>query len=634
MLRSARLFAPLLLAAAALPALAGTVAFDTTGGDAWTFAKTLTGSAEGCAAVTLRSPAGSVPATLVDGRFAARVPLHGGDNAVAALCDGAVAAGQRWSVRLDDRPVARIRLRAGDAVTLDAGASRAAPGRGAPILRRDWRAAAGNPAPLPTADGRPLDGAAGETVTLRPPAVDGDYGVVLRTTDALGRADEAKLLLRAENGALRAAERPAWIDDAVVYGVAPHFFGPRGLADVAARLDDIAALGATVLWLSPITAAPDDDFGYAVTDHFAVRESFGGDADLKALVAGAHARGIKVIMDFVPNHLSDAHPYHVDAEARGAASPYHGWFDRGGDGAVTSYFGWDNLKNLDFDEAEVRAMMTAAFRHWVEEFDVDGFRIDVSWGVHERAPEFWPGLVAELKRIKPDLLLLSESTIREDWPAAAGFDAAYDWTEKLGHWAWTDVFAPEGPDLDRLRAALAATEDAEALVFRFLNNNDTGARFVTRFGPDQTRLAATLLMTLPGLPLVYNGDEAGAEFEPYQQEEAIDWTDRHGLRAHYARLIALRRAEPALHGRGLRMLATEADERVLAYVRPGATPAGDVLVAINFGAAATVRLPTAGGIDLLTGASVRAEGGRVALPARGAVVLRAAVAPASERVKK
>ena len=188
--------------------------------------------------------------------------------------------------------------------------------------------------------------------------------------------------------------------------------------------------------------------------------------------------------------------------------------------------------------------MTEAFAYWVREFGIDGFRADAAWGVRERAPEFWPRLRDELKRIDPDLLLLAEASARDPFYDIAGFDAAYDWTHRLGEWAWRDAFEEGGSTAARLRTTLigsrarrspaAPMPRSGALVFRFLNNNDTGERFVTRYGVARTRLAATMLLTLPGLPLLYTGDEIGAEFEPYDGGAALSWAGAHGLRERCA----------------------------------------------------------------------------------------------------
>jgi glycosidase len=169
-----------------------------------------------------------------------------------------------------------------------------------------------------------------------------------------------------------------------------------------------------------------------------------------------------------------------------------------------------------------------------------------------------------------------------------------------------------------------------ALVFRFLNNNDTGERFVTRYGVARTRLAATMLLTLPGLPLLYTGDEVGAEFEPYDEGPVLSWTDPHGLHAHYARLVALRRTHAALRSERLEVLATSHPNTVLAYVRPGERREDDILVLLNYGPqpvrAALPVSPLEGAnslVDLMSDAAVpiAPERASLELPGWGARVL-------------
>jgi hypothetical protein len=232
---------------------------------------------------------------------------------------GALAE-QHWTVRLRDATVARAVASVDrDGVALDATASVPAPAAAAPIVAYDWRAAPGNPASIA---GLP---AAGPQVTLVPPAVDGDYRVTLGVTDGLGRRDESGVMLRVARGRARvldpARDHPAWVDRAVLYGIDPFAFGPRGFADVTERLDALKALGVTVIWLSPITATLDREFGYAVTDYFRLRPDFGDEAALHALIDGAHRRGLRVIMDFVPNHLSERNAYYADAAAHAGFRP-------------------------------------------------------------------------------------------------------------------------------------------------------------------------------------------------------------------------------------------------------------------------------------------------------------------------
>lgn len=270
--------------------------------------------------------------------------------------------------------------------------------------------------------------------------------MTLRVTDALGRSDDSTAVFQVVDGEPKEVDlahyRPTWTRDAVVYGVSPFAFRKHSYEEIRARLRDIAQLGATVIWLSPITAAPSDDFGHAVTDHFRSRLEFGPERQLRALIDAAHAFGLRVIMDFVPNHFSVEHRYCIDAVRQKAQSPYSAWFERDASGEPTHYFDWEYLKNLEYDNPEVQRYMIEAFAHWVREFGVDGFRVDVSWGVRERAPEFWPRWREELKRIDPDLLLIAEAAARDGYYFSHGFDAAYDWTEQLGQWAWRLALRP------------------------------------------------------------------------------------------------------------------------------------------------------------------------------------------------
>lgn len=649
-LRSSRLLLLAALLGGCQSLLAPDLAFDTDGGEAWTFDKLIGGRIDAghCDQIELRSPAGTVPAWSDGRRFEARVPLQEGVNRVQAGCRGtrAAQAEQAWAVQLEDAPKAWIRLRVEDGtVHLDAGRTERAEGIPAPIVRYEWSARPDNPAPLiPVAGGEPIDQQplVSEQLELRVPAADGEYYVTLRVFDALGRVDQSTGVFRVTAGEAAEVdlqrEHPAWVDRAVVYGVVPFFFGPTGFRDVLERLEQIAALGVTAIWLSPVTAAPEGDFGYALADPFRVRAEFGTEAEFHALVQRAQALGLRVIMDFVPNHVSDRHRYYLDVARRGSRSPYYGWFERGAGGEIASYFDWDNLKNLDYDNPEVQNYVIAAFAYWVRRHGVDGFRVDAGWGVRQRAPEFWQRWREELKRIDPDLFLLAEASARDPYYVRSGFDAAYDWTEQLGRWAWQDVFRADGSgaDLDRLRAALTNRGrgyPADTLILRFLNNNDTGERFIGRYGLGMTRVAAALQFTVPGVPVIYTGDEIGAEYEPYDEGPPLVWQDPHDLTPYYARLAALRRDTPALWSERLELVGNDQEERVLSFLRPGPTPAEDVLVVLNFSdrpltarLTNTAALPSGRLLDLLGDRTLTLDPRRPALrlPAYGAVVLQAA----------
>lgn len=431
----------------------------------------------------------------------------------------------------------------------------------------------------------------------------------------------------------------------ILYDASPFLFAPggrNGFAAIEAHLSAIAALGANAILLSPVTAASPGDFGYAVTDELVLRTRFGSAAQLRSLVHAAHAAGLRVLLDMAANHLSDQSPYYRDAQRRGRKSPYYDWFERDVSGRPMHYFDWTNLENLNYADPAVRNYMLAAFTHWLRDYDVDGFRLDAAWTVRQRDPSFWPGLRAHLARINPNVILIAEASGRDGYYVTHGFDAAYDWTSRLGQWAWDGVFVAAGgvPDLARLRAAL--TNDGRGypdhtLLLRFLDNNDTGPRFITRYGVGETRAAIELLFTLPGIPLIYDGDEVGAAFQPYDEGPPIDWRDPYGLTRLYVRMSGERCSVRALTAPGLRLLASDHDADVLAYLRPGSGGEHQALIALNFaGTPVRVLLRAAPALaafsgaraqDLATGREwpVRLPDEALALPPYDGVILLAGV---------
>jgi cyclomaltodextrinase / maltogenic alpha-amylase / neopullulanase len=627
------------------------VTLDTLGGEAWTFAKLVRGrtAQRACDQVWIHSNRGDVRALLQDQQYIARVPLQGGDNEIVAVCrsqghEVARSHAQHWKVRLREVPHAWARTWvSGETVTLDGGATTPAPGIPAPLVRYEWRARQGNPAALMLASGAPLAGIQlGKRIAIRSPGIDGRYYVALRVIDGLGRSDEATAVFQVVDCALTEVDtqndHAPWVDSAVLYGVALPLIGSNALATVTQRLQAIANLGATVVWLSPIAAAPDGDFGYASSDPLRLREEFGSDAQLRQLIATAHSLGLRVILDMVVNHLGDRSAYYADTQAHGAASPYYDWFERDARGRAEHYFDWINLENLNYDNPEVRTYLIAVLGSWLRDYSVDGFRIDAAWALRQRAPRLWPQVRRELESIDPDIGLLAEASALDPYYARHGFDVAYDWTPKPGEWAWQGVFGAPGtlPDLKVLRAALSrsTSSSSQLLTLHFLNNNDTGPRFVSLHGAGETRVAAALLFTIPGVPLIYDGDERGALYEPYKPGAATTGADDYGLTSLYTRLAHLRRELAALRSTQLTILHTDRDDRVLAYARGAVGAASALVVLLNFGATpVTVRVSLDGMLngpgtwvatDLETGhpAGVAETQHAVQLPGYGALLLR------------
>jgi glycosidase len=571
------------------------ITLDRRGGDVWAWEKQITGICPGCppeATIALLVNGASVPTARDGDTFKATAILDPGLNevvAVATMPDGDEerSASVIYNVPLEPRPTARLVARIdGHRLIFDGTASTPSAYDDAAIATWSLQASETNPQSLalfPEQPGRWSIPLPESSISLTP----GEYFVSL-VADQHGRTDRATVWFEVYDGTLQVPDpvhdRANWISSAVVYGVVPSFFDPPTFAGVTARLDDLFELGISALWFAPITQTPPEDYGYAVTDYFNLRPEYGTKADFKALVEAAHALDIRVLMDFVPNHSSDQHPYFQDALEHGESSNYWDFYDRDAGGNPTHYFSWTHLPNLNYANPEVQRFMLEAFAYWVREFDVDGFRIDAVWGIKERNPEWLDRFLSEMNRIKPDTLLIAEAGARDAFYTEHGFDAAYDWTDELGQWAWGEAIggiAPIGEAMVDVLTDSGQGYHPKALVMRFLNNNDTGPRFVTTYGPDFYRVALAMLLTLPGLPCLFTGDEVGAEFEPYDASGQINWSDHYGLRADISKLIHIRWQNSALYSKEWQPLAAEPAAPLFAYMRVDGRD-GAVLVILNF----------------------------------------------------
>jgi alpha-amylase len=440
------------------------------------------------------------------------------------------------------------------------------------------------------------------------------------------------------------------------------------LDGVRSRLDYLERLGVTAIWLTPIHPSP-SYHGYDVTDYMAVNPDFGTREDLVELVEAAHARGMRVIMDYVASHTSREHPFFQDALGD-PRSPYADWYRWKDPAHLTyeSFFGMESLPTVDHTSEEANRYFIEVARHWMDldgdgdyTDGIDGFRCDYALGSPHA---FWKELRASLKALNPEVVLLGEVWV--DDPAAQApyfedeFDALFDFPlyhvlqgspEVAG-----DGLLGGGGFVSRLVDVVEEQRRAfppQALLVRFAGNHDTD-RVASEVRGDgaRMRLAAALVATAGGVPMLYYGEEVGLRGRkgrgPYYDEyrrEPMPWTasgrgggtpdwfparrydgphdgvsveeqdGRPGsLLSFYRHLYAVRAASPALREGAYRLLAAE-PEGVWAFWRW--TEDQVVSVVANLGAEpATVRLDTAGApvpvapvpVDLLAGRPVRLHG--------------------------
>ncbi len=386
-----------------------------------------------------------------------------------------------------------------------------------------------------------------------------------------------------------------WWKHAVFYQIYPRSFkdsagnGIGDLQGIIQKLDYLHDLGVDALWITPCFPSPMMDFGYDITDYTAIYPDFGTMDTMDELIRSAHNRDQRIILDFVPNHTSDQHPWFLEARAsrRSARRDWYIWADPAPQGGPPnnwlSYFGgsaweWDENSrqyylhsffkeqpDLNWRNAEVQESMQSVLRFWLER-GVDGFRVDAVLpiikdsrlrdnptrttrpigrdigppGMQLRSyssnrPELhgllrqfrslvdsYPGqriLIGEVYTLDPDI-----------WSAYHGRDDEFHLVlnVSLPHLPW------EAKQIRQIIEAFDACLPAGALNTLVLGSHDEN-RIASRWGEQQARVAAMMLMTLPGVPFVYYGDEIGILDGVIPEEKRQDpWPERSGL-SHLSR---------------------------------------------------------------------------------------------------
>ena len=362
-----------------------------------------------------------------------------------------------------------------------------------------------------------------------------------------------------------------WWQSGTIYQVYPRSFqdsdgdGVGDLKGIEARLDHLVALGVDAVWLSPIFPSPMADFGYDVADYVGIDPRFGTLADFDDLLAAAHARGLKLLLDSVPNHSSDQHPWFAESRAS-RDNPKRDWYiwrdpapGGGPPNNWQSYFGgsaWEydagsgqyylhlflkEQPDLNWRNPEVRDAMLDAMRFWFDR-GVDGFRIDVLWLAIKHAdfpdnppnPDWREGM-QDIERLLPahsaDQPEISDVvTAMRD--LADGFDARVLIGEiYLPYERLVTYYGPAGrgvhlPFNFELLQTDWTAEAIGGLIVDYEAALPEGAwpnwvlgthdkpRIATRVGEAQARVAAVLLLTLRGTPTIYYGDELGVADQP------------------------------------------------------------------------------------------------------------------------
>jgi len=387
----------------------------------------------------------------------------------------------------------------------------------------------------------------------------GGPGGIIGDVELRAFSKEAEIAVT-EYGKMKAHPSPDWLPEAVLYELFVRDFSATGdFAGVEAHLDDLKDLGVTVLWLMPIhpigAVKRKGRLGspYSVKNYYGINPDFGTAEDFRRLVQAVHDRGMRLILDMVPNHSAWDNPL---------LKEYPEWYTRNDQGeTISPNADWTDVADFDYTQPALRKWMQDMLVWWLEEFDVDGFRIDVA----ELTPgDFWAATRAILKKVRPDVFLLAEGN--RPYLHVSGFDATYAFNT---FYHLIQVANGQLPP-----AVIHADMDMEAngyphgsIRMRFVENHDQlrAAAAITR--RDALEATTACAFFLPGIPLLYNGAEMTLEHRlELFNVDPIDWTaGSDEFREWVKEILALRR-------RFLPVLQTyrpveTTDARVLAFER-------------------------------------------------------------------
>ena len=361
-----------------------------------------------------------------------------------------------------------------------------------------------------------------------------------------------------------------WSHNANIYEVNLRQYTKEGTINAfAAQLPRLKKMGVDILWIMPVQPIGEKNrkgtLGsyYAVRNYTAVNPEFGTLDDFKRMVAQAHGLGMHVILDWVANHTAWDNPW---------ATEHSDWYlknDKGEIYPVTYTDGggepeyWTDVIGLDWKQPGLWKGMTEAMAFWVRETGIDGFRCDVAAKV---PTPFWNQARAELDKIKPVFMLAEAS--KADLHEHA-FDMTYGWDS-------LEVFkniAKGKADAGALRQMLASTEfPRDAYRMRFTNNHDVDSwqgSDAELYGPAYKAMAV-LAATLPGMPLIYGGQESGLDKRiEFFEKDPVQWKQYQNA-PFYAMLLKLKKDNPALwngqYGGDLQLRDT-GNDKVFAFRR-------------------------------------------------------------------
>lgn len=383
---------------------------------------------------------------------------------------------------------------------------------------------------------------------------------------------------------------PAWAEHASIYEVNVRQYTPEGTFRAFEKhLPRLEKMGVGILWLMPIhpigVEKRKGTLGsyYSVRDFRAVNPDMGTMDDLKHLVREAQGHGMHVVLDWVANHTAWDNPL---------VTEHPDWYTRDAQGRLQPPVAdWQDVADLDYSKPELRAWMTESMAYWVREADVDGFRCDVAGLV---PTDFWNNTRAALEQIKPVFMLAEWDELhhppfvaRKDWnPDTRLLEKAFDATYALKLHGLLDSIGKEQASADRIDSYLALERRTYPPHIRLMNF--TSSHDINSWdGTEYERLGknalpeAVLTALLPGIPMVYSGQEAAYDHRlSFFERDPIQWKD-YPLNDFYTTLLNLKKTHPALRNFDPASTFTRVPSPVRTYAFTRQKGDAKVLVAVN-----------------------------------------------------
>ncbi|OGO79448.1 MAG: alpha-glycosidase [Clostridiales bacterium GWB2_37_7] len=373
---------------------------------------------------------------------------------------------------------------------------------------------------------------------------------------------------------------PQWVKDAIFYQIFPErfnigdsdinlentspwnskpeaasFFG-GDLKGIIEKIDYLENLGINAIYLTPIFEAP-TNHKYDTTDYFKIDPNFGDLSTLKELVQKCHSKGIRIILDAVFNHSGYFFEPFQDVVKIGPASPYFDWFhihkwpfDKEGQNYDSFAFA-THMPKLNTENPIVREYLLGVAKFWIEEADIDGWRLDVSDEVDH---VFWRAFRNTVKSVKPDAYIVGENWLYSlPWLMGDQLDAVmnYPFTRNcIQYFANKSISETQFKNYINI-IQMNQTQQANEVMFNLLDSHDT-ARFLTLSGKNKNslKLASTFQFTYLGAPCIYYGTEIGMEgAEDPDCRRTMDWNEENWdkeLLSYYKNLILIRKNSEAL----------------------------------------------------------------------------------------